>query len=165
LGEVASTTCKGEDPYDSGDRLFTLYYLNYYLGRYVGNQVLSVSGTCPYYERAGVDFGYRTEGTRDISMPKAPVLATRSADGKTLYLIAANGTAGEDIACHVELKGFQAASAEGKRLCQGIDDDALVNKESDVMSALPVKLEDGGAALSFQAAAHSISYIALTAAK
>ncbi len=91
---------------------------------------------------------------------------TRSKDGKRLYLVVANGTANESFPCTVDLTGFRAATAEGKRLTQdGIDAPALVEKESDVVSALPVKLGRGGATLTFEAAAHSVSFIALTAAQ
>ena len=147
------------------DRQFLLYYLNYYLGRYVSDQVVDTSGTCPYYEQARVpsDYAY-TGAVYDVSMPKAPVLATKSKDGKRLYLIAANGTAAESLACTVTLQGFRAKAVEAKRLTQsGIDAPALVEKESDVVSALPVKLGQGGTTLRFEAAAHSVSFIELTA--
>ena len=147
------------------DRLFVLYYLNYYFGRYVGDQVVSVSGTCPYYEKSGVPFGYRAE-PRDISMPKAPVLATKSEDGQHLYLVVANGTENESLPCRVDLEGFRVGAAEGKRLTQAdIDAPALVEKESDVVGSLPVKIADGGKTLTFEAAAHSISFISIAAAK
>ncbi|MCJ7750899.1 MAG: hypothetical protein MUQ65_07360 [Armatimonadetes bacterium] len=145
------------------ERLFVLYYLNYSFGRYVGDQLLSVSGTCPYYEKSGVEFGYRSE-PRDISMPKVPVLATKSADGKKLYLIAVNGTADQSLPCHVDLVSFRAGSAEGKQLSQSsIDASALVDKETDVMSALPMKVLADGQSIEFESAPHSISFIALTA--
>lgn len=145
------------------ERLFVLYYLNYYFGRYVGDHVLSVSGTCPYYEKSEVEFGYRAE-PRDISMPKAPVLATKSADGKKLYLVIANGTAAESLPCRVDLEGFRAGAAEGKRLSQSsIDASALVEKESDVVSGLPIQVCDDGQAIEIECAPHSISFITLTA--
>jgi hypothetical protein len=149
------------------DRQFLLYYLNYYLGRYLGDEVVDVSGTCPYYEQSKVasDYAY-TGAVYDVSMPKAPALVTRSKDGKRLYLVVANGTAEESLLCRVELKGFLAGAAEGERLTQAsIDAPALVEKESDVVGPLPVKLENGGKALAFEAAAHSVSFISLTAAE
>jgi alpha-L-arabinofuranosidase len=150
------------------DREFLLYYLNYYLGRYVGDEVVEVSGTCPYYEQSNIasDYGWNGQVPYDVSMPEAPTLVTRSKDGKRLYVVVANGTGNESLPCRVDLKGFRAGAAEGKRLTQSsIDAPALVEKEGDVMSALPVKLENGGAALTFEAAAHSVSFIALTAAQ
>jgi len=149
-------------------RQFLLYYLNYYLGRYVGDEVLDISGTCPYYEQSNIasDYGWNGQAPYDVSMPEAPTLVTRSKDGKRLYVVVANGTGNESLPCRVDLKGFRAGAAEGKRLTQSsIDAPALVEKEGDVMSALPVKLENGGAALTFEAAAHSVSFIALTAAQ
>jgi hypothetical protein len=146
-------------------RQFLLYYLNYYLGRYVADEVVETSGTCPYYEKRGVATDYRWITERyDVSLPKAPVVATKSKDGKHLYLVVANGTAAESLPCRVDLKGFRAGAAEGKRLAQsGIDAPALVEKESDVVGPLPVKMENGGTALVFEAAAHSVSFISLTA--
>jgi hypothetical protein len=147
------------------DREFLLYYLNYYLGRYVSDEVVDITGTCPYYELSNVASDYRYTGAvYDVSLPKAPVLATRSKDGSRLYLVVANGTAAENLPCRVELKGFRAASAEGKRLTQAdIDAPALVEKESDVVTPLAVTLADGGEALEFESAPHSVSFISLTA--
>jgi hypothetical protein len=149
------------------DRQFLLYYLNYYLGRYLGDEVVDITGTCPYYELSNVasDYGWNGQAPYDVSMPEAPTLVTRSKDGKRLYVVVANGTAAESLPCRVELKGFRAGSAEGKRLTQSsIDAPALVEKEGDVMSALPVRLGSGGTTLTFEGTAHSVSFIALTAA-
>ncbi|MCJ7751982.1 MAG: hypothetical protein MUQ65_12945 [Armatimonadetes bacterium] len=146
------------------DREFLSYYLNYYLRQYVGDEVLTTSGTCPYYEQKDVPSDYRYTGVvYDVSMPEAPVLATRSADGKTVYLVAANATAEKSLPCRVELKGFRAQTAEGKRLSGDPDGAPLVDKESDVMSALPVKLAADGGSIAFDAAPHSVSFISLTA--
>jgi alpha-L-arabinofuranosidase len=147
------------------ERLFTSYYLNYYLGRYVGDEVVEVSGTCPYYEQSNVasDWSWNGQATYDVSIPEAPALVTRSKDGKRLFLVVANGTAKENLPCHVELKGFRAQAAEGKRLSGSPEASALVEKESDVISALPVKLSSGGTTLTFEATAHSVSFISLTA--
>jgi len=147
------------------ERLFTPYYLNYYLGRYVGDEVVEVSGTCPYYEQSNVasDWSWNGQATYDVSIPEAPALVTRSKDGKRLFLVVANGTAKENLPCHVELKGFRAQAAEGKRLSGSPEASALVEKESDVISALPVKLSSGGTTLTFEATAHSVSFISLTA--
>ncbi len=99
-----------------------------------------------------------------MSLPKAPTLVTRSEDGKHLYLVVANATANESLPCRVDLKGFTVAAAEGKRLTQdSIDAPALVEKESDVVSPLPVKVQEGGRSIAFEAAAHSVSFISLTA--
>lgn len=147
------------------DREFLLYYLNYYLGRYLGDEVVDVSGTCPYYEKSNVASDYRYTGAvYDVSLPKAPTLVTRSKDGKRLYLVVANGTADESLPCRVNLKSFTAGKAEGKRLTQSdIDAPALVEKEGDVVSALPVRVLDGGSTLEFESAPHSVSFISLTA--
>jgi len=146
-------------------RQFLLYYLNYYLGRHVGDEVLDVSGTCPYYEKSGVaaDYHWLTE-TYDVSLPKAPVLATKSADGKHVYIVAANGTADESLPCRVELEGFRAGAVEGMRLTQSsIDSPALVEKESDVIGPLPVTIGRDGETLEFECAPHSVSFITVTA--
>ncbi|MCJ7822022.1 MAG: hypothetical protein MUQ26_02895, partial [Armatimonadetes bacterium] len=140
-------------------------YLNYYLGRHVGDEVLDISGTCPYYEKSGVsaDYHWLTE-PYDVSLPKAPVLATKSADGKHLYIVAAHGTADESLPCRVELKGFRAGSVEGMRLTQsGIDSPALVEKESDVIGPLPVTIGPDGETLEFECAARSVSFITVSA--
>ena len=144
-------------------RRFLPYYLNYYFPRHVGDEVLSVSGTCPYYEKAGVKFDYKPE-RYDIRIPKVPVVATKSANGKRLYLVAANGTASERLPCRVDLKGFRVQTAEGKRLSQAtIDAPALVDTESDVMISLPVTVLADGRSVTFGCEPHSVSFIALRA--
>lgn len=143
------------------DRRFLPYYLNYYLSRHVGDDVLSVSGTCPYYEKAGVKFDYKPE-RYDISFPKVPVLVTKSADGKRLYLVAANGTASEGFPCRVDLKGFRAQTTAGRRLFQSsIDAPALVERESDVMTPFPVTVLADGQSIEFPCAPHSVSFVTL----
>ena len=146
-------------------RQFLLYYLNYYLGRYVGDEVLDISGTCPYYEKRGVATDYHwIEEKYDVSLPKAPALATRSRDGKHIYLVIANGTAAESLPCHIDLTGFRAQRVEAKRLTQsGIDAPALVEKESDVIGPLPVRVMAGGQGIEFESAPHSVSFISLAA--
>ncbi len=125
--------------------------------------MVDVSGTCPYYEKAGIASDYTYTGAvYGVSMPKAPVLATNSADGNTVYLVAANGTAAESLPCRVALKGFRAHAAKGKRLSGPVDGPSLVEKESDVMSALPVQVSDGGGTIEFECAAHSVSFIAVS---
>ncbi|MGD0111928.1 MAG: hypothetical protein ABSD48_08675 [Armatimonadota bacterium] len=148
------------------DREFLLYYLNYYLGRYVSDEVVDITGTCPYYEKRGVasDWGWNGQATYDVSMPQAPTIVTRSKDGKHLYLVVANGTASESLPCTVDLKGFRAATAEAKRLTQdSIDAPALVDKGSDVIGSLAVRVMDGGRGIEFESAPHSVSFISLTA--
>jgi hypothetical protein len=64
----------------------------------------------------------------------------------------------------VDLKGFRAQTAEGKRLSQSrIDAPALVDRESDVLGPLPMKVGPDGQSLEFECAAHSVSFVVLTA--
>ena len=133
-----------------GNKLFIHYYLNYYFGRYVGDEVVDISGTCPFFSE------------EKVKMPVIPTLVTKSSDGKTLFIIAANGTEKQTLVCNINLKGFKAGKAKGIKLTQtDLKAPALVDKESDIVSPTIVDIRDDGGSIKFTSPAHSVSFITL----
>ena len=134
-----------------GNKLFVHYYLNYYFGRHVGDEVLDISGTCPFFSE------------EKVKMPVIPTLVTKSSDGKTLYIIAANGTEKQALICNINIKGFKAGKAKGIKLTQSdLKAPALVDKESDLISPTIVDIKDEGNSIKFTSPAHSVSFITLS---
>jgi hypothetical protein len=76
-----------------------LYWLYYYFNRHLGEAVLDLKGTAPYYIPASGDDPLTKAG--EYPGPLTPVLATVSKDGRNLYLIIANGSWGKEVPCLV----------------------------------------------------------------
>ncbi len=124
------------------------FYLNDQFRRTLGDEVLDLSGSCPYFR------------FQDLAGPKVAVLATRSADRQRMYLILANGTAAEDIPATIRWRTWRAASASGVRLSQaGLDDPALVSEREVLAPAEGVTVNDDGRALALVVPAHTILFL------
>ncbi|MCY3019763.1 MAG: hypothetical protein NTW87_12135, partial [Planctomycetota bacterium] len=122
---------------EAPDKRFLVYWLYYHFNRHVGEWVLDMQGTAPYYE-------WTAAGTTR-SMPLSPVLATQSADGKSVYLVIVNGSWTSAAPCSVSLRGFRPLSAKGVVLSQAsLDAQPLIAREADAVAELPVTLEDPG---------------------
>ena len=138
---------------DAPEKRFLIYWLYYHFNRHVGESVLETQGTAPYYEW--------TAGGKTFSMPLTPVLATLSADGKSLYLVIVNGSWSKPAPCDVKLRNFAAASAKGKVLSQdSLDAQPLLAKEADAVSELPVTVE--GETMRFTVPAHAAVFVAVS---
>jgi hypothetical protein len=127
-----------------------LYWLYHHFNRHVGEWVLDMDGTAPYYEWS--DHGKTGSG------PLTPALVTQSADGKRLDLVIANGSWSKSTECHVVLRNFQAARAAAAALSQS-DPEAspLVERKEDVVRELPVAL--GGGDLRCIVPAHAFVFV------
>jgi len=140
----------GEAP----DKRFLIYWLYYYFNRHVGAWVLETDGTAPYYEG--------TVAGRKFAGPQTPALATLSEDGRSIYLIIANGSWTQGAPCRVNLRHFTAARAAGSVLSQS-DADArpLVDRREDAVADLPVTVDVGGVA-TFTVPPHAVVFVTLT---
>ena len=119
---------------DAPKQAMMLYWLYYHFNRHVGRWAVGLSGTAPYH----------TPAEKQLAGPITPVLATLSADGKTVYLVIANGSAGRAVPCDVTLDNFRPRSATGVTLTQSdLDAHPLVQRKEDAVSELPVKLRGG----------------------
>jgi len=140
------------------DQRFLLYWLSYYFNRHVGEWVLPIAGTAPFQS----DDSHLRMGLAPVAPgPLTPVMATGSADGRTVYLVLANGSWERSFPLRVQLHGFSAARAEGVVLSQtSLDSSPLLEHKEDGVSALGVKL-DGGA-LTGTLPAHSVAFVTIT---
>ena len=119
---------------EAPDKRFLIYWLYYFFNRHVGEWVLEMQGTAPYYEW--------TSGGKTLAMPQTPALATLSADGKSVYLVMVNGSWSKPAPCAVTLRGFALTSAKGVVLSQdGLDAHPLIARQADAVSDLAVTLE------------------------
>ncbi len=137
------------------DQRFLLYWLTYYFGRHVGEWVLPVSGTAPYQAAAGpLPYGL----PQVPPGPVTPVLATRSADGRELYLVIANGSWDRAALARVKLRGFGGTQAEAIVLTQpSMDSEALLARKEDAVQPLEVRLVSG--TLTAAVPAHAVVFI------
>jgi len=118
---------------DVPDKRFMIYWLYYYFNRHVGQWVLDMDGTAHYYDPAESDAPEAPSG------PITPTLATISEDGRTIYLVIANGSWDRSIPCRVNFRNFKADSAAGTVLSHSDPDGKpLLERKEDFVSELPV---------------------------
>lgn len=140
------------------DKRFLLYWLSYYFNRHVGEWVLPISGAAPFQTEAG----QLHDGLPAVPAgPLTPVLATRSADGRTVYLVIANGSASREIPLRARLRGLAAGKVEAVVISQpSLDSSPLLERKEDAVGVLDVHL--AGGLLTATLPAHSVSFITIT---
>jgi len=122
---------------DAPDRMFMIYWLYYYFNRYIGEWVLEIDGTAPYYHPVEADSVNSLSVTP--SGPITPTLATISEDRKTIYLVIANGSWDKPIPCNVDFQNFEIGSVVGTVLSNpDPDGKPLLERKDDVITELPV---------------------------
>lgn len=126
---------------DAPDQRFMLYWLYYYFNRHVGEWALAADGTAPYYQpRQKTD-------QEQFTGPLTPALVTLSNDGRTMFLVIANGSWSRAVPCTVHLQNFAAAQATGIVLTNdNLDGKPLLARKSDAVSDFAVTLIDNKAA-------------------
>ena len=132
---------------DEPKKAFLIYWLYYYFNRHVGESVVEIDGTAPYYSPEGKPSG-----------PLTPILATLSKDGRTLYLVAVNASWDRKIPASVELRGFTPVRIQAVTLSQDNKDaNPLVDRREDAVSKLPVTVT--GSRLTFELPPHCAAFI------
>ncbi len=115
---------------DVPDKAFMPYWLLYHFDRFVGEDILDIAGTCPYYTATNKE---HHEVQTSITGPLSPVLASLSKDKQELYYIIANGSSNKSVASTLHCNGFTPQSVSGIILSE--DDyqtgSPLVENESD----------------------------------
>jgi hypothetical protein len=139
------------------DKRSMIYWLYYYFNRHVGDRVLDLSGTAPFYTLKKMKVPNQK---RPASVPATPAMATASEDGETMYFMIVNGSWTKDMPCTVELKNFAVKTAEGV-LLKHDDPKAipLLDRKEDFVSSLPVKATQ--TSIEFMLPGHSIAFIEL----
>lgn len=131
-----------------------IYWLYHAFNRHVGDWVVETDGTAPFGE-------WTVEG-RTVRGPETPLLATVSDDGRTMYLVIANGSWTKAAPCDVSLRNFRAAEASALALSSDdLDGKPLVDRREDVLSACPVTL--GEAHLGLTVPPHAVVFVTVTA--
>lgn len=122
---------------DAMEKKSMLYWLYYYFNRHLGESVLDMSGTAPYYYPTPSDYPAMKSG--EFGGPVTPALISQSKDGKTLYLVIANGSWERSVPCQVKVRNFPMSKAEGILLSQADPNGkALLNRKEDAVNPLPV---------------------------
>lgn len=122
---------------DVPDKRFMIYWLYYYFNRHVGEWVLDMDGIAPYYYPTKEDDAYTIPETP--SGPITPTLATISEDGKSIYLVIANGSWDQAVQCNINFQNFEVNSASGTVLSHSDPDGKpLLEQKEDAISDLPV---------------------------
>jgi alpha-L-arabinofuranosidase len=119
------------------DKRFMLYWLYYYFNRHLGEQVLAMEGTAPYYTPAAGDSASFKAG--QFPGPRTPVLATLSNDAKTLRLVIANGSWSEATPCRIKVRDFAISSVDGVLLtASDPDGKPLLERKEEAISSFAV---------------------------
>jgi hypothetical protein len=137
---------------DAPDKQYMLYWLYYYFNRHVGEWVLDVQGSAPYYTATP---GTYPEG---ITGPITPAVATVSEDGATVYLIIANGSWERAVPCRTTFRSFEPATAAAVLLSHSDPDGKpLLERKEDAVSELPLTL--AGPLLTCTIPPHSVVFV------
>ena len=114
------------------EQRFLLYWLYYHFNRHLGEWALDTVGTAPYH----------TPKDGQFSGPRTPVLATLGEDGKTLYLVIANGSWDQPTPCRIELRGIAPTRVEGILLTHADPDGKpLLERREDAVFPFSATLE------------------------
>ena len=136
------------------DQRFMLYWLYYYFNRHVGESVLGMTGTAPYYESAARQYADAPAG------PATPLLATLSEDGRQVYLVMANGLWDTAVPFRVSLAGFQGRAVEAVVLSHDDPDGKpLLSRKEDGVRSLSVTLS--GEELTGELPPHSMVFVSV----
>jgi hypothetical protein len=144
---------------EAPDKRFLLYWLYYYFNRHVGEWVNPISGSAPYQSGPSKI----QNGLAPVAPgPLTPALATSSADGKTLYLVIANGSWDHSVPLRAQLRGFVADRAEAVVLSQpNLDSPPLLQRKEDGVRTFDVRLSNRG--ITGTLPPHSVTFITVTA--
>ncbi len=138
------------------DKRFMLYWLYYYFNRHVGQWALELDGTAPYYSAAEGDDPHTRPG--EFAGPLTPALATLSEDGRTLYLMIANGSWDREVPCEVRMESFTPAAAEAVLLSHSDPDGKpLLERKEDFVHDFTVFVQ--GQELSCSLPPHSVVFV------
>jgi hypothetical protein len=140
---------------DVPDQRFMLYWLYYYFNRHVGKSVIDFSGTAPFHRSDDPQYANAKP------MPATPLLATLSADGQAVYLVAANGLWDTPVPFRATLTGFKGAGLDATVLSHDDPDGTpLLARKEDGVQTLPV--EFSGNELTGILPPHSVVFIKVT---
>jgi len=130
-----------------------IYWLYYLLNRHTGDWVLDMKGTAPWYQPPKSE-----DPSGTLSGPLTPAVAMASDDGKTIYVVAANGSWSRSIPAKVTLSGLRPTAATAT--CLSADDPdgkPLVTNRDDVVRSLPCAVN--GTQVTWACPPHSVVFL------
>lgn len=129
---------------DVPEKRSMLFWLYHHFGRHVGDEVLAIEGTAPYFKDAG---------------PITPVVATRSQDGGVKVVIA-NASWTDAVPITLHTKGYGPSSAKCIALTQeSVDSDPVLPFEVD--PSHPIELRPAKGSLKGSIPPRTIAFITL----
>lgn len=130
-----------------------IYWLYYLLNRHTGDWVLETKGTAPWYQPPKTE-----DPAGTLSGPLTPAVAMASEDGRTVFVVAANGSWSRSVPAKVTLSGFRPVEATAT--CLSADDPdgkPLVTRRDDVVRSLPCTI--AGSEVTWTCPAHSVVFL------
>jgi alpha-L-arabinofuranosidase len=128
------------------------YWLYYYFNRHLGDDILDITGTVPYYTP-------QLGSLSEFAGPEVPMLVTKT--GNKIYIVAANGSRTQDETATFNLSNFTVNSAVGVRMTNNdIDAHPLIATKSTVVNNFTVNVSNN--TVTFPMQKHSIVFITLT---
>lgn len=113
-----------------------LYWLYYYFNRHVGPNWLALRGQAPYWTPP------RPED-KALAAPMTPILATRSADGRSVYLVIVNASWTQSFPAQIVLEGGKALRANGLILSSDdLDAKPLLQEKGDFVRPFTFTVKD-----------------------
>jgi len=142
------------------EQRFMIYWLYHAFNAFLGDRVLDLQGTTPYYTPAAGDDPLTRAG--QSPGPLAPAMATLSAAGHEVCIMAVNGSWGREMPMRARLSGFTAGRAVGLYLSSSdLDAKPLLERREDFVHDLTVQVE--GEAVLTSLPPHSASFIRVRA--
>jgi hypothetical protein len=140
---------------DAPDKRYMLYWLYYYFNRYLGDNVLEMDGTAPYYTPSGDD-PYSKPG--EYPGPLTPAVVTLSKDGRTMYVMIANASWERSFPCEMAIKHFRPTSATGVLLSNpDLDHKPMLERKDELVSDFAAHTRADG--IDFTLPAHSVLFL------
>jgi len=143
---------------DVPDQRFMIYWLYRHFPQYVGENILDITGECPYYSATRKE---HFQVKDRVTGPLTPVLASYDPQDDELFFIIANGSWTKSVPSVIESVGFTGKEVSAIILSHD-DPEAhpLVAKESDIINPLAVQL--AGNQIRFTTPPHSVVFIRAT---
>ena len=164
--EAASAwTSIGKTPTSMGYGLLPLYdfesdkrtykfWLYYYFNRHLGDDILELTGTVPYYTP-------QLGSLSEFSGPEVPMLITKTSTN--IYIVAVNGSWANDHTATLNLSDFVVGNTAGVRMTNDdIDAHPLIDAKGDVVEYFSVSVSNN--VITFPVEKHSVAFVTLTAA-
>jgi len=123
------------------ERQAAIYWVHRCFNEYVGDWVVTISGTTPYYAPP-TDAGVASR--KPLAGPLVPLVVMSDDKAQTLTAMAANVSADRAVPCVLHMQAFDARTATGVRLSQAdVNAHPLLAKKEDFVAPFEATVENG----------------------